>query len=133
MFIEPEIYEASLPPALIVHGLAQARQARALGLPVTLLSAPGAAGAWGCLWWQSLLAAAGHTGPALLDCGASPGRAVEALELGLGAIVLAQGPAWAEIKALAVRKRALLLPTPPLGLDLGEKHAQERLIAWLSG
>lgn len=131
--MEPENYKPSLPPAVIVHGLAQAEQANSLGLPVTLLSSPNAACAWGCLWWQSLLMESGHTGPALLDCGTSPGRAVEALELGLKGIILPLCPAWPDIKSLAIHKQALLLPTSPPSLDLGQKHAERWLSAWLGG
>lgn len=43
------------PPAVIVHGLADARAAVAIGLPVTLLSAPGAGLYAGCLWWRGIV------------------------------------------------------------------------------
>lgn len=117
----------------MVHGLAQAAQALALHRPVTLLSAPGAACAWGCLWWHSLLIEGGYTGPALLDCSTSPGRAVEALELGLKGVILAPCPVWPDLKALALHKQALLLPAAPVALDLGQKHAERQLNAWLGG
>jgi hypothetical protein len=45
-------------PAVIVHGLSDARAALRPGWPVTLLSAPGAALFAGCLWWRELVAAA---------------------------------------------------------------------------
>lgn len=130
---KPENNHPPLPPAIMVHGLAQAKYACAQGMPVTLLSAPGAAGAWGCLWWQRLLVEAGHTGPALLDCGAAPGRAVEALTLGLRGIVLSACPVWDEIADMAARRDALLLPTPPAALDLGQKRNERRLLVWLAG
>jgi hypothetical protein len=122
-----------LPPAVIVHGLSHAIRAVASALPVTLLSAPGAGAAWGCLWWQELLAATGHHGPALLDCAASPGRAAEALAIGLNGIVLTPGASWSEIAALAAQSSALLLPKPPTALDLGLKRNERRLIPWLGG
>ena len=125
--------QSPLPPAVMVHAQAQAQRVLEVGRPVTLLSSPAAAGAWGCLWWQKLLEAALHTGPAVLDCGASPGRAVEALELGLRGLVLAPCVVWAEVAALAAQKQAMLLPTPPEALDMGQKPTQTRLMAWLGG
>lgn len=123
----------ALPPAVIIHNLAQICMALAVARPVTLLSAPGAAAAWGGLWWRSLLEAASHAGPALLDCGESPGRAIEALMLGLHGVVLAPNPAWDEVAALAQQTRALLLPTAPVALDLGQKRNERQLVAWLDG
>ena len=124
---------APLPPAVIIHGLPQARRALAPGRAVTLLSAPGAALAWGCLWWREVLRQSGHAGPALLDCAAAPGRAAEALALGLGGVVLAPCPAWGEVAALAAQTGALLLRAPPAALDLGLKGDERRLSAWLGG
>ncbi len=122
------------PPAMIVHNLAQAQLALAAGRPVTLLSAPNAAAYAGCLWWAALLAAAGHDGPALLDCGAAPGRALEALRLGLRGIVLAcPAPAFALVQELAAAQNAMLLATAPPALDLGTRGAELRLAAWLGG
>lgn len=121
-----------LPPAVMVHGLAQLQNACASGAPFTALSAPGAALSWGALWWQALLAAASYTGPALLDCATAPGRAVEALELGLSGVILAPCPVWADIAALAATKNAILLPAMPDFLDLGEKRNQRSLMDWLS-
>lgn len=124
---------ALLPPAVVIHGVGQAVQATAYGRPVTLLSAPGAALSWGCLWWRELLRVSGHEGPALLDCAAAPGRAAEALAIGLRGIVLIPGPSWGEIAALAERSGALLLPSPPPLLDLGLKASERRLKSWLGG
>jgi hypothetical protein len=120
-------------PAIIVHSLADAQAALAPGLPVTLLSAPGAARYAGCLWWSELLRAAGFTGEALLDCGDSPGRAVEALKLGLRGIVLTCEPAvFAAVAGIAVELGATLLPAAPTALDLAEKNAARRIWAWLT-
>lgn len=132
MHMETENYQHPLPPAIIIHGLAQAVRACAPRQPVTLLSAAGAASAWGCLWWQRLLEAAHYSGPALLDCAAAPGRAVEALELGLRGIVLAPCPAWREIAALAAQKGAVLLSVAPPALDLRQKQDEKRLMSWLA-
>ena len=119
-------------PAVTVHGANHARAALAPGLPVTLLSAPGAALYAGCLWWRALLQAVNHTGPALLDCADAPGRAAEALRLGLSGVVLAPCPAWDEIAALAAAQGALLLTTRPPALDLAAPGALHRLPAWLA-
>ncbi len=116
-----------------MHGLKDARLALAPARPVTLLSAPGAALSWGCLWWQELLAAAGHKGPALLDCDAAPGRAAEALAIGLSGVVLTSCPAWDEIAELASQSGAILLPAPPPFLDLRLKGSERRLMSWLGG
>lgn len=132
MCYEVRNHLSALPPAVMIHGLAQLRAALAPQQPVTLLSAPGAASAWGCLWWQSLLAACAYAGPALLDCGQAPGRAIEALRLGIKGVVLAPNPAWADVSSLARQKQALLLSAPPVSLDLGQIQAERRLMAWLS-
>lgn len=124
---------SQLPPAVIVQGPESATQALTPRLPVTLLSAPGAASAWGCLWWRELLAACRHEGPALLDCATAPGRAAEALSVGLKGIILIPGPSWGEIEALAAQSHALLLPSPPPFLDLGLKGSERWLKSWLGG
>ena len=122
----------NLPQAVIVHGLVDIRAALAPGRPVTLLSAPGAALYAGGLWWRELLAAAEYTGPALLDCGPAPGRAWEALKLGLRGVVLAPCPAWDQVAEYAAAQGALLLPAPPPALDFCSPGAAWRLEAWLT-
>ena len=90
----------TLPPAVIIHGLPHALSVLAAARPVTLLSAPGAACYAGCGWWRAVIAAAlaahpGAAAPDVLDCGDSPGRALEALRKGAGdmmrTIMQAQG------------------------------------------
>jgi hypothetical protein len=121
-------------PAIIVHSLAHARQVAATGRPATLLSAPGAARFMGCLWWQELLAQSGFTGASLLDCAAAPGRALEALQLGLPGIILqCPAPAFAVVAQIAAAQGALLLTQAPAALDLGESRAATQLNAWLDG
>ena len=123
-----------MPPAIIVHSLRELTLAQTPGRPFTLLSAPGAARFGGCGWWAALIGAAGFTGPSLLDCGDAPGRAVEALRLGLPGIVLTcEAAAYASVAALAAAQAAVLLPTPPPALDLGVRGADRRLIDWLGG
>lgn len=129
----PNRINQPLPPAVIVHGARDIAQALAPNLPVTLLSAPGAVLYAGCLWWRALLARADYTGPSLLDCAVAPGRAVEALALGLPGLVLAPCPAWDEVAALAAQGGAMLLAHAPPALDLAQKGAQRRLKQWLAG
>ncbi len=123
-----------LPPAVIVHGLADARLALAQARPVTLLSAPGAACHAGCLWWHSLLRASQTPYLALLDCADSPGRALEALRMGLKGIVLGcdAGLFTAVLEPAAIYG-ALLLPRAPPALDLAARGAARGLPAWLAG
>jgi hypothetical protein len=121
-----------LPPALIVHDAADIARALAPARPVTLLSPPGFALHAGCLWWQSLLAAARFDGPALLDCADAPGRALEALRIGLRDLVLDPAtPAFPRIAALADESGATLLAAPPPALDLAAEIAPAALAAWL--
>ena len=122
----------NLPQAVIVHGPAHVRAALAPRLPVTLLSAHGAALYAGGLWWRELLAASDYTGPALFDCGPAPGRAWEALTLGLRGVVLAPCPAWDQVAEYAAAQGALLLPAPPRALDFCSPGAARRLEAWLT-
>jgi hypothetical protein len=126
-----------ISPAVMVHSLAHIERALALRRPVTLLSGPGAALYAGCLWWQQLLAASGFTGLALLDCADAPGRALEALKLGLGGIVLTCPPAvfaptvFAIVSEIATAQHALVLPQAPKALDLAQNGAVRHLEAWL--
>lgn len=78
--------------AIVIHSLAHARAAVAvaveLGVPVTLLSAAGAAAYTGPLWFAEVVAhaAAGQPGArisAILDCGDAPGLVLAALRAGL--------------------------------------------------
>jgi len=118
--------------AVIVHGLQDAAAALAPGLPVTFLSAPGAALFGGCLWWRELMLAAGVTGLSLLDCADAPGRALEALRLGLPGIVFTgESSARAVILEVAARTGAVVLETAPPALDMAERGAARRLLDWL--
>ncbi|MGH7103499.1 MAG: hypothetical protein ACREFJ_13990 [Acetobacteraceae bacterium] len=125
-------------PAVIVHGLEDARAALAPGRPVTLLSARGAALYAGCGWWQALVEAARAEFPAtdaddVLDCADAPGRALEALRVGLRNLVLdADCPAFAAVERVAAEVGARILPAVPAALDLAQRGASRRLLAWLS-
>jgi hypothetical protein len=121
-----------ISPAVMVHSLAHVQCALALRRPVTLLSAPGAALYAGCLWWRQLLAESGFTDLALLDCADAPGRALEALKLGLGGIVLTCPPAaFATVSEIATAQHAVLLPQAPKALDLAQYGAVRHLETWL--
>jgi hypothetical protein len=122
----------NFPPAVVVHGLGHARAAMAPGLPVTLLSARGAAVYAGCGWWRALMAAAGAEFD-ILDCAAAPGYAMAALRIGQRRIVLDPGPAFAAVSAAAATLGAVVLDARPVALDLGERGAERRLRAWLQG
>ena len=120
------------PPAVIIHGLADARLALSKQRPVTLLSAPGAGLYAGCLWWQALVVAAETDNPAFLDCADAPGRAVEALKLGLRGIILLCEPAvFAAVNGIAQARGAVVLAAAPAALDLAVRGVERKLDAWL--
>lgn len=119
---------------MIIHDLTHARLALTPNLPVTLLSAPGAAAYLGCLWWRELLARVDFSGPSLLDCADAPGRALEALRLGLPGIIITGPPqALPPLAAIAQSQGARLLTKAPQALNLAQFAAKTRLVAWLSG
>jgi len=112
-------------PAVVVHGLHEARAALAPGLPVTLLSPSAAALHAGCLWWLNLVTAARAIGPGLiaadiLDCADAPGRALEALRCGLRLLVLEPCPGRTDVAEAAAECGAALLPRRPPSLTLAE-------------
>jgi hypothetical protein len=115
----------------LVHGLEDARKALAAGGPVTLLSAPGAAGFAGCGWWRALVAAAraaypGQVAADFLDCGEDPGYALAALSIGLRGLVLSRdAPGFAAVAAIAAEAGAVLLTEPP-PVDLCARDSGKR-------
>lgn len=126
----------SLPPALVIHGVAHARLALAPRRPVALLSAPGAALYAGCGWWRAVIQAAGPPAPGvpapdILDCADAPGRALEALSLGCRHLVLLACPAWDGVAERAANAGATLLRVRPHALDLAAPGAERRIAAWL--
>jgi hypothetical protein len=126
-----------LPPAVVVHGLPDALAAVRPGLPVTLLSAPGAASYAGALWWRAVIAAARAASPDVevadvLDCADAPGRAMAALREGQRLLVLdATAPGYDAVRDAAATLAATVLPQRPPALDLATPYADERLLAWL--
>jgi hypothetical protein len=126
-----------LPPAVIVHGVADARAVLALGRPVTLLSAPGAALYAGCLWWREVVAQARAAFPAtsavdILDCADASGQAMAALRGGMSRLVLWPGaPGWAAVAAIAAAQGGFVLPSAPSSLDLARPNAWRELDIWV--
>ena len=131
------------PPAVVVHGLDQARAALRPGRPITLLSARGAALYAGCGWWRALVTAAQADAPAvvvpavvvhdILDCADAPGAAMAALRIGQLVLILdADCPAFAAVAAAAATLGASVLAERPQALDLTERGAETRLAAWLN-
>jgi hypothetical protein len=126
-------------PAVIVHGVADAKAALAPGLPVTLLSAPGAAAFAGCLWWRHIVAAARTDYPDtrttdILDCADASGMAMGALRSDVCRLVLwPSAPGWDGVAAIAVRQGGFVIPRAPAALDLAQRNASRRLDAWLRG
>lgn len=124
----------------MISSLAEGRAALAPGLPVTLVSAPGAALFAGCGWWRALIGGlrAEHPGRAfgdVLDCADAPGFAASALRGGQPVIAFrSANPALvARVEAIAASCGAEVLPGLPAALDLGERGAARRLPAWLAG
>jgi hypothetical protein len=75
------------------HAVAALGAAKALDVPVTLRSAPGAAAYLGSAVFRDMIAAAlgevpGVEARAVLDCGDAPGHALNALRQGVGAVRL---------------------------------------------
>jgi hypothetical protein len=122
-----------LPPAVIVHGLKDARDALALGRPVTLLSAPGAVLFAGCLWWRGVIAAACVADAIdVLDCADASGLALGALRSGVNRLVLwRDAPGWPDVAAIAAQQGGFVLAVAPQALDMAHRAARHRLHAWL--
>jgi hypothetical protein len=124
-------------PAVIVHGLGDARLALSQGSPVTLLSAPGAALYAGCGWWRALVRQARAAFPAvpgadILDCGDGAGQALAALRVGQQFLVLSpDAPGWDAVAAIAAAQGGAVLRQAPPALDLAQRGAARQLHDWL--
>ncbi|MBL6077421.1 hypothetical protein JMJ56_05330 [Belnapia sp. T18] len=133
----PEKMPGVLPPAVRVHGRAEAEAALALAGPdgVTLLSAPGMAPGV----FQALVAAAARPGQphrVMMDCADAPGLALATLRAGLRLLVLAPCPAFDAVAAAAEECGAELRPEPPPTFDLGRidlnsPGGRNKLAQWL--
>ena len=135
----------SAAPAVILHGLAQARWALSKAGPagVLLLSAPGAAGYAGAAWFLAVVAQAGEDFPAArcraaLDCGDAPGLALGAIRAGARTVILDPAcPAFAAVAAAAEEAGVGLWDAAPVALDMAaldpkRRADHARLAAWLS-
>ncbi len=124
-------------PAVVVHGAADVRTVLALRLPVTLLSAPGAALYAGCGWWRALIqqTLAEHPGTPIadiLDCADASGLALGALRMGQRRIVLhAAAPGWDAVAAIAASLDGEVSTSRPPCLDMAVPTMVRRLPAWL--
>ena len=128
--------------AILIHTAQDAHcavaAAAALGVPVTLLSAPGAAGYAGAGYFQALVAdaRARHPGIAvtgILDCGTAAGHVMGALRQGLTHLRFTGDAARAEkLQAMAAAQGATLLTGDIAALDLAQvDDAQSACRAWL--
>jgi hypothetical protein len=124
-------------PAVVIHGLADARTVLAFGRPVTLLSAIGAALYAGCGWWRALVEQARTEHPDIaiediLDCADAPGLALGALRIGQYRIVLDPAvPAWSSVAAIATSLGGEVLAARPPAIDIADRAAARRLHDWL--
>lgn len=124
-------------PAVVIHGLADARTALACRVPVTLLSAPGAALFGGCAWWFVLvrLIRAEFANVAIddiLDCADASGLAVGALRIGQRAIVLdPAAPGRESVVAIAASLGGEVLAHRPEAIDISKPAEARRLRDWL--
>jgi hypothetical protein len=124
-------------PAVVIHGLPDARAVLGVGHPVTLLSASGAALYAGCGWWRALIARARaeHTDVPLddiLDCADAPGLALGAIRIGQRRIVLdPAAPGWSSVVAIATVLGGEVLTSRPPSIDMADRTAVRRLHDWL--
>ncbi len=109
------------------------------GVPVTLLSAPGAAGTGGPAWFRKLASLAGAEHPqvelsVVLDCGDRPGLVLAALRDGQGQVCFTGRKRVAEkLAAIAAQMGASLLTRRPKALDLeGETRPEAACRDWLT-
>jgi hypothetical protein len=124
-------------PAVVIHGLAHARAALAIGRAVSLLSAPGAALFAGCGWWRAVIERARGEYPGvpindILDCADAPGLALGALRIGQRLLVLSPtAPGWQSVAAIAASLGGEALTSRPPALDMADRNAARRLHDWL--
>jgi hypothetical protein len=124
-------------PAVVIHGLADARVALAVSRPVSLLSGPGAALYAGCGWWraviQRVVSEYGNVPVQdILDCADASGLALGALRIGQRRLVLApDAPGRPAVASIAASLGGEILTSRPPALDLAERGATRRLHDWL--
>jgi hypothetical protein len=124
-------------PAVVVHGLADARVVLSAGRPVTLLSGEGAALYAGSAWWHTLVARAAAEHPGIncdniLDCADASGLALGALRIGQRRIILhPSAPGWGRVAAIAKSLDCQVIVERPPALDMAQRGAARRLQTWL--
>ena len=124
-------------PAVVIHGLADARTVLTVGRPVTLLSAPGAALFAGCGWWRAVIeqARSEHAGVPtqdILDCSDAAGLALGALRIGQRLLMLSPtAPGFASVAVIAASLGGEVLTSRPPSLDMADRSALRRLHDWL--
>jgi hypothetical protein len=124
-------------PAVVIHGLRDARVVLAIGRPVTLLSAEGAALFAGCGWWRALIQRASAEFPTvpigdILDCADAPGLALGALRIGQRRIVLDPSvPGFSAVLEIAASLGCVVLTARPSAIDMADRGAARRLHDWL--
>jgi fructose/tagatose bisphosphate aldolase len=127
---------------VVVHDLEQARialaAARAVGKPITLLSAPAAASAVGPAWFATLVRTVRAEFPeidveAILDCDRAAGRAMAALQTGFNGIVFTGSETvLLKLADLGEDLRCTLYDARPKALDLlAQKDPAGSCRAWL--
>jgi hypothetical protein len=127
----------SQSPAVVVHGLADARAVLAVRQPVTLLSAAGAVLFAGCGWWRAVIERARSEYSAvpfddILDCADASGLALGALRMGQRRLVLGSAaPGWQSVAAITASLGGELLTSRPPALDMADRDAARRLHKWL--
>ncbi len=130
--------------AIIVHSLDHARAAvgaaAEAGVPVTLLSAEGAAGSVGAAWFREVVARASAGHPevavtAILDCGDKPGHVMAALRQGLKRVRFTGPKSTAEkLKIIAARSGAEVVTGRIAARDLLDLPQPELACRrWLGG
>lgn len=128
--------------AVTVHGLDDAMRAgaaaHALGVPLTLISAPAAAASMGPAWFAEMVRNLERAYPdldveAVLDCGDAAGYAMAALRCGVRAIRFSGRPAVAgKIEDIAAAYGARLVERPYRILDPRRaRDADAALRQWL--
>jgi fructose/tagatose bisphosphate aldolase len=114
--------------AIVIHDLEHARAAlaaaAAFGRPVTLVSAPGAAGYAGAAWFLKVVERAAAEHPtarweAVLDCADHPGHVLSALRQGAAAVRFTGTKATAaKLAAIAERTGAKVVTGRLMAFDL---------------
>lgn len=130
--------------AIVIHSLEHARAAlaaaAAVGGPVTLLSAPGAAGYAGAAWFLKVVERAAADHPlaeweAVLDCADHPGHVLSALRQGAAAVRYTGTKATAaKLAAVAEQTGARVVTGRLKAFDLrGEAEPWAACRSWIGG